>query len=98
MKTTIQDDRTPDQVKTHTVGIVARDKSMGGWGRAFQGYSCCAWACAPDVNPARVYNWVKSRKEMKSVVFVDLTTYRPPRNTEHFHIYVANSDHVAARY
>lgn len=71
---------------------------MSGWGRASGGYSRCAWACAPDVNTDRVFNWVKNRSEMQYVSLVDLNTYRAPRGTEHFHIYVCNADHVAAKY
>src|SRR4030095_9401804 len=98
MITTIQDDRTDEQKTTHILAVVARDRFMSGWGRCRNGASRCAWACAPDVNTDRVFNWVKSRGEMRYVNLVDLRTYRPPRGTEHFHIYVANSDHVAARY
>lgn len=95
----IADDRTPEQVKTHTLAIVARDKFMSGWGGARNGASRCAWAFDPSaVNSYRVFNWVKSRSEMSYVNFVDLRTYRAPRGTAHFHIYVCGPDHVAARY
>jgi hypothetical protein len=93
-----QDDRTPAEKKTHRWAIVAKDRCMSGWGGASGGASRCAWACAPDVNTDRVFNWVKSRSEMSYVSLVDLDTYRAPRGTAHFHIYVCNSDHVAARY
>lgn len=96
--TVIADDRTPEQRKTHRLAIVASDRFMSGWGHARSGTSRCAWACHPDVNTDRVWNWVKSRKEMRYVNLVDLSTYRPPRGTAHFHIYVCNPDHVAARY
>jgi hypothetical protein len=94
----LQDNRTDEQKKTHTLAIVARDKFMSGWGGAKDGVSRCAWAIAPDVNPDRVFNWVKSRSEMQYVNLVDLRTYRTPRGTAHFHIYVCNPDHVAAKY
>lgn len=93
-----QDDRTPEQKKTHLYAIVARDKFMSGWGGASGGASRCAWACAPDVNTDRVENWVRSRSEMKYVTLVNLKTYRPPRGTAHFHIYVCDSNHTAAKY
>jgi hypothetical protein len=100
MKTTTvkADDRTSEQQKTHIWGIVARDKFMSGWGGAKGGASRCAWACHPDVNTDRVYNWVKNRSEMRYVNLVDLRTYRPPSGTAHFHIYACNPDHVAARF
>ena len=98
METIKQDDRTDEQKRTHHLGVVARDKFMSGWGGASGGASRCAWACAPDVNTDRVENWVRSRKEMRHVNVVDLATYRPPSGTRHFHIYVCNADHVAAKY
>ena len=93
-----KDDRTPEQRKTHKLAVVARDNFMSGWGGARGGFSRCAWACGPDVNPDRVYNWVKARTEMRYANIVDLDTYRPPRGTSHFHIYVVGPDHPAARY
>lgn len=98
MKTTIQDNRTPEQRKTHVWGIVAKDRFMSGWGGAAGGASRCAWACHPDVNTDRVFNWVKSRSEMRYVNLVDLRTYRPPAGTAHFHIYVCDPGHPAATY
>lgn len=90
-----EDDRTEEQKTTHTWGVVARDKFMSGWGEARSGASRCAWACHPDVNITRVENWVKDRKEMCYVNVVDLRTYRPPRGTAHFHIYVCHPGHPA---
>lgn len=99
MSATIQDDRTEDQKKTHILGVVARDSCMSGWGGAKGGASRCAWAFDPaKVNSDRVFNWVKARSEMKFVNVVDLRTYRAPRGTDHFHIYVCGPDHVAARF
>lgn len=76
-----QDDRTEEQKRTHIWGVVARDKFMSGWGGAKGGASRCAWACPADVNVDRVFNWVKSRREMVHVNIVDLSTYRAPRGT-----------------
>jgi hypothetical protein len=90
------DDRTADQKKTHVWGVVARDKFMSGWGHASGGVSRCVWACSPEINIDRVFNWVKNRKEMRYVNIVDLNTYRP-KNTAHYHIYVCNADHPALR-
>lgn len=88
------DDRTPEQKKTHRWGVVAKDKFMSGWGGARGGASRCAWACGPDVDIDRMFNWVSKRSEMRYVNIVDLSTYRAPRGTAHFHIYVANADHT----
>lgn len=98
MKTQINDKRSEEQKKTHIWGVVARDTCMSGWGGAKEGVSRCAWACSPDVNTDRVFNWVKSRSEMRNVSLVNLSTYRPPANTAHFQIYVCGVDHVAAKY
>lgn len=98
MKCIKKDDRTEEQKHTHRWGVVAKDKFMSGWGGAYGGESRCAWACHPDVNIDRVFNWVKSRSEMRYVNIVNLSTYLPPSGTAHFHIYVANADHPAARY
>jgi hypothetical protein len=89
------DDRTPEQKVTHRWGVVARDKFMSGWGHARDGYSRCAWACHPDASLDRLENWVRNRSEMRYVSVVDLNTYRAPRGTAHFHIYVADPTHTA---
>ena len=90
-----KDDRTPEQVKTHIWGVVARDKFLSGWGEADGGYSRCVWACHPEVNFSEVENWVNARSDMTYVSAIDLRTYRPPRGTAHFHIYVVNPGHPA---
>lgn len=94
----IQDDRTEEQRKTHRFAVVARDKFMSGWGGADGGVSRCAWALPGDgsVNIDRVENWVKDREEMRNVKVVDLSTYRAPKGTVHFHIYVVDAKHPAA--
>jgi len=90
---TRKDDRTAEQRATHRFGVVASDRFMYGWGDAKGGTSRCAWACHPDANIDRLERWVRRRSEMRYVNVVDLSTYRPPRGTAHFHIYVANPDH-----
>lgn len=80
------DDRTPEQKLTHCWAVVARDRFMSGWGE--------------DVNIDRVENWVASGGYSRCAWAVgpDLRTYRPKTGTKHFHIYVVNADHPAARY
>lgn len=95
---TVKDDRTPEQKLTHRWAIVAKDRGMSGWGGGTGGVSRCAWACHPDVNSDRVWNWVNSRKDMSRSNLVDLNTYRAPKGTSHFHVYVCGPDHVGARY
>jgi hypothetical protein len=96
---TKEDDRTEEEKKTHILAVVGRDRCLSGWGGAAGGYSRAAWAFDPaKVNPDRVENWVRSRTDMQFVNLVDLRTYRAPAGTAHFHIYVCNPDHVAAKY
>lgn len=90
-----EDDRTTEQKATHRWAVVARDKCLSGWGVAAGGASRCAWACPQELNIDRVFNWVKSRDEMKHVNIVNLSTYRAPRGTAHFHVYVVNAKHPA---
>ena len=88
-----KDDRTTEQKHTYRWGVVAKDKFLTGWGPCKTGTSRCAWACAPDAPLDKLERWVRSRSEMRYVNVVDLNTYRPPRGTAHFHIYVAEKDH-----
>ncbi len=90
-----QDDRSPEQKKTHIWGIVAYDKFLSGWGGAEGGASRAAWACHPDVDIDQVEKWVKNRSDTRYVNKVDLRTYRAPKGTAHFHIYVCNPGHTA---
>lgn len=93
----IKDDRTEEQKKTHVWGVVGRDSFLSFWGEARGGFSRAAWAAHPDVPLYKVEDHVKARPEMKYVNVVDLRTYRPPRGTKHFHIYVCNPDHPYAQ-
>jgi hypothetical protein len=96
MKTVLQDDRTPEQKKTHTRAIVATDRFMSGWGGASKGLSKCAWAYDPNTqDAAALLAWVEARREMKYVNFATLAKYRPGPRCEHFHIYVAGDNHPA---
>lgn len=89
----VADDRTPEQRQTHKFAVVAKDRFMSGWGRARGGASRCAWAVPSNLDIDKVERWVRGRSEMRYVNVVDLRTYRPPRGTIHFHIYVVNADH-----
>lgn len=96
---TRKDDRTPEQCVTHQWAVVGLDRCLSGWGGAARGASRAAWAVNPaTVNLDRVERWVRSRGDMRYVNVVDLTTYRPPRGTAHFHVYVVEPDHPAATY
>jgi hypothetical protein len=94
MKTTRQDDRTPEQITTHTWLVTATDRFLSGWGGAAGGVSRCAWACDTAENAEKVLAWVRSRREMR---YVGLTR-RPwyPR-AAHVHIYVVGANHPALK-
>lgn len=91
-----KDDRTTEQVKTHRWAVVARDRFLSGWGSAAGGFSRCAWA-VPDGEDwlNDVERWVRAREDMQYVNVVNLDTYRPPRGTAHFHVYVVTATHPA---
>ena len=89
-----KDDRTEAQVKTHRLAIVGTDSFMSGWGGAAGGTSLAAWAYDPAVtNGDRVFNWVKSRSDMKRVREVTVEGYHP--SCAHLHIYVVDAKHPA---
>jgi len=87
-----QDDRTPEEHKTHTWLVTATDRFMSGWGHAATGVSKVAWACRQEHMDA-VLAWVEAREEMK---YVDVHRNDwHPRNAAHVHIYTVNSNHPA---
>jgi len=91
------DDRSEEQKRTHTILITATDSFMSGWGEATNGFSKCAWACRPDQDWKKVYDWVKSRSDMKHVK-VRFKPWNPVIGfmlTQHVHIYVVDDNHPA---
>ena len=90
MKT--QDDRTPEQIKSHTVLVAMTDKFLSGWGKAERGKSYAAWACRPK-DADRVLRWVESRSDALRVRVVGNSWN--PRGNGHTHIYVVNENHPA---
>lgn len=91
---TFVDDRTDEEKDTHYWIVKGRDSFMSGWGGAASGYSVAAWARKYEDLDA-VLQWVRSRSEMKYVRATLARTYRPPRTTAHFHIYVVRPGHSA---
>jgi hypothetical protein len=94
-----KDDRTPEQMLTHRVLIVATDNFLSNWGEALGGASVCAWA-VPHDNPAiekRMIEWVESRTDMRRVRIVYETPQRrySPRTAAHFHVYSVDRNHPA---
>ena len=86
-----KDERTPEEMKTHTCLIAGTDSFMSRWGEAKNGISIAVWACKPE-QEFRVKKWVCGRSDMKRVRLV-LDPYNP--NCAHLHIYVVNEGHPA---
>ena len=85
------DDRTPEQMQTHTWLVIGTDTFMSGWGKAAFGNSYAAWACTPQDRRACL-GWVESRSDMKRVREAPASSYRPSGNG-HLHIYVYDGQH-----
>lgn len=86
------DDRTPEQMKTHTWVIRGLDRFLSNWGKAAKGNSFAGWACKPE-HARKVFDWVESRSDMR---YVTATQGRPRfRNAAHVHIYVVDDNHPA---
>jgi hypothetical protein len=93
-----KDDRTPEQMQTHRVLIVATDRCLSSWGGAEGGSSYAAWACT-GMDSFKVESWVRARSDMKRVrvTFDDGAgaPYRPGKGCAHLHIYVVTEGHPA---
>jgi len=83
----VVDDRTADEKKTHTLGVVGTDTFMSGWGLANKGLSYAVWACTPD-DVDVIEKRIRNRGDMKRVRIVTLNGYTA-RGATHTHIYVA---------
>ena len=88
------DDRTPEQMQTHTTLITATDRFMSGKGGASGGASKVAWACDTPEKADKLFDWVNSRNEMK-YVNIHYNNGWKPRNAAHVHIYVVSDNHPA---
>ena len=88
----MQDDRTAEQMQTHTWLVIGTDKFMSGWGRAQGGKSIAAWACLPE-HRHMVLDWVEGRSDMLRVR--ETTDPYRPRGAGHCHIYVVEDGHPA---
>ena len=87
-----KDDRTAEEMKTHTTLVTATDRCLSGWGQAEKGLSKCAWACRP-CDYEKVSAWVRARSEMKNVS-IEYSDWNPSTYA-HLHIYVVDDGHPA---
>lgn len=92
----VEDDRTPEERRTHRVLIIGTDSFLSGWGKANGGASYAAWACTTEDEYA-VDRWVRSRGDMKRVrsVFDSPARRYSPKGRGHCHIYVVGPEHPA---
>lgn len=86
----MEDDRTPEERKTHRYLVIGTDSFLSGWGGAEGGASYAVWACREE-HERDVLEWVQRRSDMKRVrtTFGD---YRP-KGKGHCHIYVVRDGH-----
>ena len=89
-----KDDRTSEELKTHTHLVSAIDTFMSGWGPCEGGLSVAVWACTEE-QVDRIRRWVKDREEMKTVRVTKGEPYPRNANVAHTHIYAVNEYHPA---
>src|SRR5574340_1252718 len=89
----LEDDRTPEQKKTHNVIVLMTDRFLSGWGGAGRGPSYAGWACRYE-DLDTVERWVRRRGDALRVRIVR-GNYRPPAREGHCHIYVVKDGHPA---
>jgi len=81
-----KDDRSEEQMSTHTVIIAARDvSSLCADATSRYGGSTAAWACKPE-DADSVFDWVNSRSDVKRVRFTSVENLE--RLSGMVHIYV----------
>ena len=88
----VQDRRSPEERRTHTVIVRGIDRALSGWGEATGGTSIAAWACRPH-DRDRVEAWVRNRRDLDRVIVTDRV--RVPRGCAHYMVYVVDDDHPA---
>ena len=90
------DDRTEEELETHTFVVGGHDPHLSGWGQA-PGRSFAYWACSPD-DAVKVESWVRETRCLNNVYASATRTIRSKAKREsgrddHHHIYVVRSDH-----
>jgi len=91
-KMQIEDDRTDEQRKTHTILVGGTDRCLSGWGKAEGGKSYAFWACLPEHEKA-VTEWVERRSDLARVRVVG-NDYKP-KGPGHCHVYHVRPGHPA---
>jgi len=88
-----KDDRTNDQVVTHTHLVGGRDSFMSGWGLA-PGISYAYWACTDDQLPL-VEKWVYSRDDQPRPKVIDESRLPTLSKGDQGHVYCIRDGHPA---
>jgi hypothetical protein len=94
-----QDDRTAEQMETHTFIVGGYDPWMSGWGNA-PGGSYAYWAARAE-DAGKVENWVRRKKDLKNVWVTTAKTLmlkhpkKPKGKNLHTHVYVVDDGHPA---
>tara|TARA_Y100001973_G_C5155050_1_gene310242 strand:+ start:974 stop:1273 length:300 start_codon:yes stop_codon:yes gene_type:complete len=88
-----KDDRSKEQLTTHTCIIAGRDRFLSSWGpgKAWGG-STAAWACKPE-HAHRVFQWVNDRDDMTHVRTTNHRALWKVRGL--VHIYAVDEGHPA---
>ena len=81
-----KDDRSEEQMSTHTVIVAARDtSSLYADVTNRYGGNTAAWACRPD-DADGVFDWVYSRPKMKRVRFTDVKNLERIEGLVHIYV------------
>jgi hypothetical protein len=95
--TTIVDDRTEEQQRTHTVLMGGIDRCMSGWGGAENRLSRAYWAVPNNADQAdSLWRWVASRGDIsRPTVYYHGLPGHIRSSGDHIHIYVVRDGHPA---
>ena len=91
----LEDDRTPEQKKTHTILIGGHDPFLSGWGKALHSKSYAYWACGPVPWSQKYVDQVEKAVKQRNLKRVTVRYSGLPRKgpNDHVHIYVVDEGH-----
>jgi hypothetical protein len=91
MKTTVIDQRTEDQKKTHYWAVIALDLSKR-WSSRLNPYRC-AWASRTLEEARNTFDRLKERGSVAEIIIADLRSYKPRSRDRCFHVYLCDGRH-----
>jgi hypothetical protein len=94
------DDRTTEQLKTHTFIVGGLDPFMSGWGES-PAKSYAYWATRPEYS-RNVEQWVRNNKGLKNVCVTTtkalmLKLSKKTTGKNHIHVYMVETGHPSLR-